>query len=388
MHLDLDIRTLSIVSVLVSTAYGIGMLMLKAIQTTHIRGLQTLVFAIFLIAFGFLALSFGNSTTFWLSKILANSAIGLGYALIVAGLSQFRQASSNSTTIALAGFPVLVLYLIFYSEFQMSTNARIIVLSMYISFCCALSAYVVARGEAKDHPIAVRLLSAAFSLMSLWMLFRAGFTYHSAEIADFMLASDVHQISFLLSIALILALGFTFPLMVNARLVINIYNTSLLDPLTNLYNRRAMEDMVPRELSRVERTHSELSIILLDIDHFKQVNDQYGHQVGDVTLSGIGQLLNTHLRGQDLSFRIGGEEFLILLPDTNLDSALVVAEKLRQIMSETQFSAKQQEPCTASFGVAQLLQHDEWDSLLNRADAALYLAKRKGRNRVCLVSDI
>ncbi|MFH4664279.1 GGDEF domain-containing protein [Vibrio cidicii] len=388
MHLDLDIRTLSIITVLVSTAYGIGMLMLKAIQTTHIRGLQTLVFAIFLIAFGFLALSFGNSTTFWLSKILANSAIGLGYALIVTGLSQFRQASSNNTAIALAGFPVLVLYLIFYSEFQMSTNARIIVLSIYISFCCALSAYVVARGEAKDHPIAVRLLSAAFSLMSLWMLFRAGFTYHSAEIADFMLASDVHQISFLLSIALILALGFTFPLMVNARLVINIYNTSLLDPLTNLYNRRAMEDMVPRELSRVERTHSELSIILLDIDHFKQVNDQYGHQVGDVTLSGIGQLLNTHLRGQDLSFRIGGEEFLILLPDTNLDSALVVAEKLRQIMSETQFSAKQQEPCTASFGVAQLLQHDEWDSLLNRADAALYLAKRKGRNRVCLVSDI
>lgn len=388
MHLDLDIRTLSIITVLVSTAYGIGMLMLKAIQTTHIRGLQTLVFAIFLIAFGFLALSFGNSTTFWLSKILANSAIGLGYALIVTGLSQFRQASSNNTAIALAGFPVLVLYLIFYSEFQMSTNARIIVLSMYISLCCALSAYVVARGEAKDHPIAVRLLSAAFSLMSLWMLFRAGFTYHSAEIADFMLASDVHQISFLLSIALILALGFTFPLMVNARLVINIYNTSLLDPLTNLYNRRAMEDMVPRELSRVERTHSELSIILLDIDHFKQVNDQYGHQVGDVTLSGIGQLLNTHLRGQDLSFRIGGEEFLILLPDTNLDSALVVAEKLRQIMSETQFSAKQQEPCTASFGVAQLLQHDEWDSLLNRADAALYLAKRKGRNRVCLVSDI
>nr|WP_158118343.1 GGDEF domain-containing protein [Vibrio cidicii] len=388
MHLDLDIRTLSIITVLVSTAYGIGMLMLKAIQTTHIRGLQTLVFAIFLIAFGFLALSFGNSTTFWLSKILANSAIGLGYALIVTGLSQFRQASSNNTAIALAGFPVLVLYLIFYSEFQMSTNARIMVLSMYISLCCALSAYVVARGEAKDHPIAVRLLSAAFSLMSLWMLFRAGFTYHSAEIADFMLASDVHQISFLLSIALILALGFTFPLMVNARLVINIYNTSLLDPLTNLYNRRAMEDMVPRELSRVERTHSELSIILLDIDHFKQVNDQYGHQVGDVTLSGIGQLLNTHLRGQDLSFRIGGEEFLILLPDTNLDSALVVAEKLRQIMSETQFSAKQQEPCTASFGVAQLLQHDEWDSLLNRADAALYLAKRKGRNRVCLVSDI
>src|SRR5690606_26891099 len=126
----------------------------------------------------------------------------------------------------------------------------------------------------------------------------------------FMLASDIHQITFLLSIAMILTLGFTFPLMVNARLVTNIYNTSLLDPLTNLYNRRAMEDMVPRELSRVERDHSELSIILLDIDHFKQVNDKYGHQVGDVTLGRLGQLLNTRLRGQDLSFRIGGEEFL------------------------------------------------------------------------------
>ncbi len=203
-----------------------------------------------------------------------------------------------------------------------------------------------------------------------------------------MFASSVHQLSFLALIGLILTLGFTFPWMINARLITNIYQTSLRDTLTNIYNRRAMEEMIPRELSRASRLGAELSIIILDLDHFKRINDQYGHQVGDQTLSGIGQLLTSQLRKQDISFRIGGEEFLVVLPDTPIDSAVLVAEKLRQKIAETRFAPKQRETWTASFGVAQLIPGDDWDALMKRADAALYLAKHKGRNRVCEVSDV
>ncbi len=110
--------------------------------------------------------------------------------------------------------------------------------------------------------------------------------------------------------------------------------------------------------------------------------------MGDQTLSGIGQLLTSQLRKQDISFRIGGEEFLVVLPDTPIDSAVLVAEKLRQKIAETRFAPKQRETWTASFGVAQLIPGDDWDALMKRADAALYLAKHKGRNRVCEVSDV
>ncbi|EHZ2655746.1 GGDEF domain-containing protein [Vibrio vulnificus] len=387
MELDLDIKTLSIVTVLICVAYGFGILMLQSIQK-NVHGLVTLAAAVFAIAIGFFTLSFGNSTSLWLSKVFANSTICLGFTLIVYSLQRFRSAPPLASHIAFFFLPVLVVSLVYFSQITVSTNVRIIAVSLYIALCCLLSAYVVRQGSAQDNPLAIGLLLAAFVTLALWMLFRTYVTYMSSQIVDFMFASSVHQLSFLALIGLILTLGFTFPWMINARLITNIYQTSLRDTLTNIYNRRAMEEMIPRELSRASRLGAELSIIILDLDHFKRINDQYGHQVGDQTLSGIGQLLTSQLRKQDISFRIGGEEFLVVLPDTPIDSAVLVAEKLRQKISETRFAPKQRETWTASFGVAQLIPGDDWDALMKRADAALYLAKHKGRNRVCEVSDV
>ncbi|HAS6347396.1 GGDEF domain-containing protein [Vibrio sp. IRLE0018] len=387
MDLDLDIKTLSIVTVLICSAYGIGILMLQSIQN-NIKGLRILAIAVFVIAVGFFTLSFGNSTSLWFSKVFANSFICLGFTLFVSSLLRFRCSPSLPEKLTLFFYPVLVFCLIYFTDFENSTNARIIAVSLYIAFCSFCAAYVVKEGKNDDHPLAIALLIAAFMILALWMLARVYITYMSTQITDFMFASSVHQYSFLAMILLILTLGFTFPWMINARLIANIYQTSLRDTLTNIYNRRALEEMIPRELSRAQRLRTPFSVIILDLDHFKKINDRYGHQIGDVTLAGIGHLLTTQIRKQDISFRIGGEEFLVVLPDTTIESAHIVAEKLRQKVAEQRFTPKQQEPWTASFGVAQLLDNDEWDELLKRADAALYLAKRKGRNRVCDVSDI
>ena len=182
---------------------------------------------------------------------------------------------------------------------------------------------------------------------------------------------------------LLSTLGFTYNWILNARLMESLYSSSLKDSLTQLYNRRAMNEMTSRELTRSLRHKHALSVIILDIDHFKQVNDVYGHQVGDRVLHNLGQILINNLRAHDVAFRYGGEEFLIMLPDTAINDACTAAEKLKVLIESHTFWKQQEKPLTASFGVAQLHPNDQRTNLIERADKALYHAKEQGRNTVC-----
>ncbi len=121
--------------------------------------------------------------------------------------------------------------------------------------------------------------------------------------------------------------------------------------------------------------------MILDLDHFKEINDSYGHPVGDMVLKEIAGILKNNVRGCDTAGRWGGEEFLIVLPQTDLYNAMAAAEKIRSVMEETEFSVAGHVTC--SFGVASVRKDDDQDKLLSRADKALYEAKNSGRNRVC-----
>lgn len=159
---------------------------------------------------------------------------------------------------------------------------------------------------------------------------------------------------------------------------------AFIDQLTSLGNRRAFDDALTRELAQARRGNHPLSLLLFDIDHFKQVNDTYGHQVGDQVLTALGSLTKQILRQSDLSFRYGGEEFSILLPETDIDGGTILAEKLRNCIEKFPFPVVGHK--TASFGLAVLLVADTANTLLERADAALYQSKRQGRNRVTVAS--
>jgi diguanylate cyclase (GGDEF)-like protein len=127
------------------------------------------------------------------------------------------------------------------------------------------------------------------------------------------------------------------------------------------------------------------SIIMLDIDHFKKVNDTYGHAAGDQALVVCANVLRRSARGTDFVGRLGGEEFCVILPETSLDAAKVIAERLRQTLEqEIVMWEGHQIPITASFGVSSLTKKDEWSSLLNRADIAMYQAKKSGRNQIAI----
>jgi len=156
------------------------------------------------------------------------------------------------------------------------------------------------------------------------------------------------------------------------------------DALTGLYNRRYLEDVLPRELTQTARNADPLSLILMDIDRFKAVNDTYGHATGDRVLQALGELLCHQVRRGDVACRYGGEEFLVILPATPLEVARRRAEDLRQAYAEMRVEHQGHTlQGSLSLGVATYPIHGETaESLLAAADAALYGAKRQGRNRV------
>jgi diguanylate cyclase (GGDEF)-like protein len=155
---------------------------------------------------------------------------------------------------------------------------------------------------------------------------------------------------------------------------------SITDPLTGLYNRVKVEETFLYEQKQSIRHGDPLSIILMDLDFFKSVNDVYGHNAGDIFLQEVAEILRDTFRITDVIGRWGGEEFLIVLPKTDLMTAQEIALKLRDRMQETKFTDIGMR--TSSCGVATLLEHESLVNMIQRADSALYLAKDNGRNRV------
>lgn len=156
------------------------------------------------------------------------------------------------------------------------------------------------------------------------------------------------------------------------------------DPLTGLNNRRSIEPQLESEVSRARRHQAHFSVIIADLDHFKRVNDQYGHIVGDGVLCEVARRIESLLRREDRAARWGGEEFLVLLPETDLEQAEIVAEKIRQAIADRPVAANGfRIPLTISIGVATWTDDSGAESLIRRADKGLYRAKGSGRNRVC-----
>jgi diguanylate cyclase (GGDEF)-like protein len=185
-------------------------------------------------------------------------------------------------------------------------------------------------------------------------------------------------------VAAVLGLSFA-----NLRMRDNLRDQSTRDHLTGLLNRRSMEDALEREVGRAQRLGSPLSLLVLDLDHFKRVNDAFGHQFGDSLLREIGQVLRLNVRSSDVACRYGGEEFLVLLPGADLESARGRAERLRELVEQvgTAQAGRIFGPMTLSVGLAAFPEHGvSGRALLEAADRALYEAKQQGRNRVVVAS--
>ena len=153
------------------------------------------------------------------------------------------------------------------------------------------------------------------------------------------------------------------------------------DALTGLANRRTLHEALQREIARARRLGEPLSVIIADLDHFKSINDEYGHMTGDQALAQAAAVFGSQLRPYDLAARYGGEEFVLLLPGASTEGAITVAERVRKGIADIQLAGCPRR-ITASLGVASWIATETPEEFVGRADAALYRAKSAGRNRV------
>lgn len=173
----------------------------------------------------------------------------------------------------------------------------------------------------------------------------------------------------------------------NALLYQEALSSALKDGLTGAGNRMAYNDAINREMDKAQRNHQKLALLIIDIDHFKQFNDQYGHATGDKVLKSVCDVMQNTLRRSDMLFRYGGEEFAVILSPTETHLAKQIAERLRKAVSDLTLKYNNENlSITISLGAAELKKQDTPDAIFKRADEALYHAKNNGRNQVSIAA--
>ena len=194
------------------------------------------------------------------------------------------------------------------------------------------------------------------------------------------------KLTYTFMVKILLSILVTSGVLLIAHFTFNKYQKRLeamatIDKLSGLLNRQAFDPILENNIEQNKRKETHLSMILIDIDHFKKINDSFGHLVGDNVIRQVAQICKFHSRDSDSVCRWGGEEFLIMLADTELHSAVVIAERIQKHLSENE----KEHAVTVSFGITEYQQNESIVSLLNRVDAALYQAKAKGRDRLEIV---
>ncbi len=229
---------------------------------------------------------------------------------------------------------------------------------------------------------AVRATAGVYGLTSLFFLGRAAAIAASSQ-PDLVLHSDgFSSVALLWSLGLILATTLGMALMTGERLQDELNHQASRDPLTGALNRRAFALLAPKTLARCQRNGEALAVLVMDLDHFKQINDRHGHAMGDTYLCRFVEIAEQTLRAEDVVCRFGGEEFVALMPGATLSQALAAADRLRAAFAAQMLAAPDLPfSATVSIGVGALTPDESIEDLLDRADQALYAAKRNGRNR-------
>ena len=381
-----DIRTLALTSLIICELLGVGSFVFARVHKSF-RGFYQLGIGYFLFACGFILIALRWHINDFLSIVVANFFIVFGLTLIITGILKFlhypKQGFIKISSVFLVLFFVLFLYFTYGDQ---NTSARIIVISAFISGQSFFAAYKTYRHVNPFGRVFTRFLAFSCLCSGVTFLGRVVITINSAPIDDFMDAGYVHGLSMIAIQLLVITSCLSLSWSAGQELAQKLELQATIDSLTNLYNRRAFEAFAKKEINRAQREQTHVAIILMDIDLFKLVNDIHGHQIGDEVLQEFSQRLTDSLRPYDIVARYGGEEFMLLLPDTDEETAVTIAEKLRIKISQPVFDVETSPrlEVTASFGVTSIQGTDiDWQKLVGKADHALYEAKNNGRNQVC-----
>ncbi|WP_412479631.1 GGDEF domain-containing protein [Azonexus sp. IMCC34839] len=260
---------------------------------------------------------------------------------------------------------------------------RIIGSSLIIGTLLVLCARTIARGPIREYP-ARYFFAFACGLHALFVFTRIAVVSRSPELAvELTHSTTVPPLMVLEAIIFLVTTAISTLMLVNETVTTELRRLADIDHLTATFNRRSFLSLLNKAIGTAERTNTCLSVLVIDLDHFKEINDSHGHRIGDEALAHFAKTATACLRNEDILGRIGGEEFAVFLPNAAIADAHAIAERLRQhLLAEPLPIPHRSIPLTVSIGVAQYHAQESIESLLHRADKAMYRAKESGRNRV------
>lgn len=278
--------------------------------------------------------------------------------------------------------------LFYFSQVQENTAARIVAISTTVAAVRGLIALELMRKSPSfNSPKTMRLFAAAMAFFAAASVQCSLSTVIGGTPSTANEARSFTTIVLFMGVISVCVTGLFLLLLSSGELIARSRDESLKDSLSGAFNRRGIEAKLEAELKHVQRSRHRLSVALIDVDHFKSVNDIQGHAAGDSALRDVAETISSHLRGRDYLGRYGGDEFLLILPNTPCSIALAVTERLNKAVISLQLTAGTT-PITLSIGITEAVPHDDSVSVLARADKALYQAKSDGRNCRRVVTDV
>ena len=384
----LDNRTQTVVQVVVSIMLCIVMAVAWRTQKTY-PGFGRWTASKLPHALGWLLVGLRGLIPDWASVFVANGLLFLAPLLLYEGIRQFRGKPHHSR-LHYALMVVLLGVFVYCTWLHPNVNVRLLTIAAFTALVITRCAYALVVDVPRELRPSFWFTAIMFGVYDLVLLLRLATAASLPSLPGPFSADMWQSLVFLATIVMPIGWTFGFFMMTNERLTIELRQAELglramaaTDSLTGTLNRRAFLETSARELERGRRNGQSMLLLIFDIDHFKEYNDTYGHQAGDEILCKIVSACRLTLRAVDVLARWGGDEFVILLPDTDQPGGLFVAEKIRRAIAELSLppgNATGQAYTTISVGGALWLPAEESEAVLRRADQALYQAKERGRN--------
>ncbi|HEX5836373.1 MAG TPA: GGDEF domain-containing protein [Anaerolineales bacterium] len=376
-----DVRTVALFIAMTffvqATAIGAQAFLIRELKPY--RGVGTVLLANLCVALGLLMRLFSDRLPEVLTTVVSNILVQLGPALFYVALGQFTGLKYSRALVGslLAAVLISLFYFTFWRD---DMGMRFIVLALGSIVMDLL--LIRQLGKTLETPLrfSASLMLVSFLFHVLFLIVRTTSLLLDPPGTDSI--SPIQSATYLLSFAISFFWSMGFVLMVSHRLRNDLMEIATIDVLTHIPNRRATQAFLEKEISRVKRHGGEFSVLLIDIDDFKQVNDRWGHTVGDHVLTQTAGIFQTMIRRQDWIGRWGGEEFLMIMPGPC--DGYLLAERVRREIAKSKFNnGILSFGITVSIGAACATQDDQLDNILKKADHALYEAKRT-KNAICL----
>jgi diguanylate cyclase (GGDEF)-like protein len=374
----LDNRTLIACDFMLAVAFAIVFFSMKR-SYPILRGINTIAISFLLGIPGTFLLAARGNVPFFLSVTVANCFIFGSFVFLYRGILRFLGSRRTAGIPAIASL-ISLCVLFYFSQIQENIVPRIVAISATIGLVRGLIAFELFRKSPTfTSPKTMRLFAATMSFFAAISVNCGIMTIIYGAPSNALASNAAGTATLCLGVVFICVTGLFIITLSSSELIARSRDESLKDSLSGAFNRRGIEAKLAAELKHIQRGKQKLSIALIDVDYFKSINDIQGHAAGDAALRDVAETISTHLRGRDYLGRYGGDEFLLILPQTPCNVALTVTERLNQaVTTATRITGAM--PLTLSIGLTEAVADDDAVTLIARADKALYQAKSDGRN--------